>query len=84
MKKQGHGECEKFLGSQGLSSKFEIITKATMSLTAGGASKDGILRDWKSSSEALGTERVFTPPDGPAIQLTYENTGCCLPPPHPR
>lgn len=58
--RQGHGECEKFLGNQGLPSKFEIITKASMSLTPGGPTKDGILKDWKSSSDALKTEKVCT------------------------
>ncbi|KUJ06949.1 Aldo/keto reductase [Mollisia scopiformis] len=58
----GHGESEKFLGNEGLASsgEFEIITKAAMGLTPEGATKEGIIKGWVESSEALKTEKVAT------------------------
>jgi len=55
---KNHGKSEEYLGASGLSSEFEIITKASMVLTPGGATKEGILKDWGLSTAALNTDHV--------------------------
>ncbi|PVH87460.1 Aldo/keto reductase [Cadophora sp. DSE1049] len=54
----GGGLSEEFIGNEGLSSEFDIITKARMGLIPGGASKEGVLKSWKESEEALKANKV--------------------------
>ncbi|KAH7410978.1 NADP-dependent oxidoreductase domain-containing protein [Cadophora sp. MPI-SDFR-AT-0126] len=54
----GGGSSEEFIGKEGLSSEFDIVTKARMGLIPGGASKEGILQSWKESEEALKVKKV--------------------------
>jgi len=58
MKLKNHGKSEESLGTAGLSSEFRIITKASMVLTPGGATKEGILKDWDLSAAALKIDHV--------------------------
>jgi aflatoxin B1 aldehyde reductase len=55
---QSGGRSEKFIGDNGLSSEFQIITKAPMGLAHNGSTKEGILKQWEESEEALKTDRV--------------------------
>jgi hypothetical protein len=50
---QGGGRSEKFIGDNGLSSEFQIITKAPMGLLPGGSTKEAILQQWEESAKAL-------------------------------
>ncbi|CZR63220.1 related to aldehyde reductase (GliO) [Phialocephala subalpina] len=72
-----HGESEKFLGNEGLSSEFKIITKAPMGLFPNGSTKEGIIEHWEESSKALKTDKVafyllHCPDDGTPISETME------------
>ncbi|KAF8861786.1 Aldo/keto reductase [Acephala macrosclerotiorum] len=71
------GESEKFLGNEGLSSEFEIITKTPMGLVPKGSTKEGIIEQWGESSRALKTDKVafyllHTPDDKTPIAETME------------
>ncbi|TVY92166.1 Oxidoreductase [Lachnellula willkommii] len=55
-----HGQSETFLGNEGISSEFEIITKASGGKVPGGLSKEGVLKGWAESQAALKVERVGT------------------------
>ncbi|KAH7354921.1 NADP-dependent oxidoreductase domain-containing protein [Rhexocercosporidium sp. MPI-PUGE-AT-0058] len=54
----GGGASEEFIGNEGLSSEFDIITKARMGLVPGGASKEGIFKSWRDSEDALKVKKV--------------------------
>ncbi|KAE9371325.1 Aldo/keto reductase, partial [Stipitochalara longipes BDJ] len=71
------GRSEKFIGDNGLSSEFQIITKAPMGLTPGGSTKEGILKQWEQSAKALKTGKVsmyllHVPDDNTPISETME------------
>lgn len=55
---QSHGQSEAFLGDEGISSEFEIITKASGGVVPGGLSKEGVFKGWAESQAALKVERV--------------------------
>ncbi|TVY51230.1 Oxidoreductase sirO [Lachnellula cervina] len=52
-----HGQSEAFLGDEGISSEFEIITKASGGVVPGGLSKEGVFKGWAESQAALKVER---------------------------
>ena len=53
-----HGQSEAFLGQEGLSSEFKIITKAPSCLSPGGSTKEGVVEQWTESQAALKTGHV--------------------------
>jgi hypothetical protein len=53
-----HGQSEAFLGQEGLSSEFKIITKAPSCLSPGGSTKEGVMQQWTESQASLKTEKV--------------------------
>lgn len=55
---QGGGRSEQFIGDNGLSSEFQIITKAPMGLVPGGSTKEGVMQQWEESAKALKIDRV--------------------------
>ena len=55
---QTNGESERHLGNAGLSSEFQVITKASMGLVPGGSTKEGILKGWQESQKSLKTDKV--------------------------
>ncbi|TVY38375.1 Oxidoreductase [Lachnellula occidentalis] len=55
-----HGQSETFLGNEGVSSEFEIITKASGGVVPGGLCKEGVMKGWAESQAALKVERVAT------------------------
>lgn len=55
---QSGGKSEKFIGDNGLSSEFQIITKASMGLVPGGSTKGGIMQQCEESAKALKIDRV--------------------------
>jgi hypothetical protein len=57
---QAGGESEAFLGNQGLTGSFQIITKASMGMACG-ADRDGVITDGNASLKALKIERVSNP-----------------------
>ncbi|TVY33895.1 Oxidoreductase [Lachnellula subtilissima] len=52
-----HGQSETFLGNEGVSSEFEIITKASGGVVPGGLCKEGVIKGWAESQAALNVER---------------------------